>query len=256
MKWYRSYTIAKGDTLHKIARAEETSVEAILAANDIADPNLIHVGDTLRLPAGDFIRFVKSDYTYDDAAALAALWGADLGETKAKIGRKIGWGNEKILDAELSTARDWQGFVKSPYSFEDAELLATLWGGEVWDNKLLIGRKIGWGNQKLIDEALGIHRFDKSPYTFDDAELLAGFWGGTVWDAKIRIGLSSTQEVNEALAVSTFDKSGYSFEDAEVLAGYWGDSVWAGKVKIGGLVRDGLGNKVDLALDEARGGGC
>lgn len=45
-----TYTVQKGDTLSKIAKRYDTTVAELAAANGIANPNLIHIGDVLRIP--------------------------------------------------------------------------------------------------------------------------------------------------------------------------------------------------------------
>jgi len=45
------YTVNKGDTLYSIARQFQVSLDAIIMANRIEDPNYIRVGQTLRIPA-------------------------------------------------------------------------------------------------------------------------------------------------------------------------------------------------------------
>ncbi len=47
----RTYTVAAGDTLSAIAARFGTTVSAIAAANDLADPNRISVGQVLIIPA-------------------------------------------------------------------------------------------------------------------------------------------------------------------------------------------------------------
>jgi LysM repeat protein len=47
------YVIKKGDTLSAIAQANKTTVDALAKANQIADPNKIIAGATLRLPGAD-----------------------------------------------------------------------------------------------------------------------------------------------------------------------------------------------------------
>lgn len=47
-----SYTIQKGDSLYKIARAHNVTVRAIVAANSIQNPNLIYPGQVLQIPTG------------------------------------------------------------------------------------------------------------------------------------------------------------------------------------------------------------
>lgn len=48
------YKIQKGDNLTKIAKANNTTVEALLKANpDIKNPNLIYAGETLKIPTAE-----------------------------------------------------------------------------------------------------------------------------------------------------------------------------------------------------------
>jgi len=47
------YRVREGDTLGAIARAHAVSVEDLIAANGLADPNLLYVGQTLVIPGGD-----------------------------------------------------------------------------------------------------------------------------------------------------------------------------------------------------------
>jgi LysM repeat protein len=48
----QTYYVQRGDTLKKIAARFGTTVDAILQLNNIANPNLIYVGQALTLPAG------------------------------------------------------------------------------------------------------------------------------------------------------------------------------------------------------------
>lgn len=48
----RSYTIVSGDTLSGIAHKFGVSLASLVAANHIADPNLIYAGNTLIIPDG------------------------------------------------------------------------------------------------------------------------------------------------------------------------------------------------------------
>ncbi len=45
-----TYTVQPGDTLYAIAVKYGTTVQAISAANNIANPNLIRVGQVLKIP--------------------------------------------------------------------------------------------------------------------------------------------------------------------------------------------------------------
>ena len=44
------YTVQRGDTLWAIAQRYKTSVEALVRANAIQNPNLIFAGQTLQIP--------------------------------------------------------------------------------------------------------------------------------------------------------------------------------------------------------------
>jgi LysM repeat protein len=46
-----TYTVQRGDTLSAIATQFGTTVAAIVAANDIRDPDVLNVGQTLEIPA-------------------------------------------------------------------------------------------------------------------------------------------------------------------------------------------------------------
>lgn len=155
--------------------------------------------------------YYEAGYTYEDAEALSALWGVDIIEAKLTMQRKIMWGGEEVLKSQLATARASASsggdgddaaarrFFDSAYCYCDARVLSTLWGGSVWDAKVTMGRKIGWGNQSILDSELVRARqaavgrgetceFMETNYTYDDAVALGSFWQVPVSDAKARIG--------------------------------------------------------------------
>ena len=45
-----TYTVEAGDTLSEIARRLDTTVEALVEANDIDDPDVLDIGDELVVP--------------------------------------------------------------------------------------------------------------------------------------------------------------------------------------------------------------
>ena len=51
---YREHLVKKGDTLTKIARKHKVTVDRLVRANahEIADPDLIHPGQVVRIPIG------------------------------------------------------------------------------------------------------------------------------------------------------------------------------------------------------------
>lgn len=67
---YNHYTVRAGDTLWAIAKQYRTTVEVLVELNDIADPNLIYVGQVLRLPKQD-VGYVE--YTVVRGDTLSAL---------------------------------------------------------------------------------------------------------------------------------------------------------------------------------------
>lgn len=50
MTGYRIHTVVRGDTLSKLARDYGSAVDTIATANSIANPDLIRVGQVLRIP--------------------------------------------------------------------------------------------------------------------------------------------------------------------------------------------------------------
>jgi lipoprotein-anchoring transpeptidase ErfK/SrfK len=67
------YTIVSGDTLAAIAAAYGLTVADLVAANDLADPDLLFVGQTLSIPvSGDPSRPVTSTTETEDPATTTA----------------------------------------------------------------------------------------------------------------------------------------------------------------------------------------
>lgn len=58
-----TYTVKKGDTLTKIALVHNTTVRELVSLNGIANPNIIRVGQVLRIPtktpSQDAIRIIN-----------------------------------------------------------------------------------------------------------------------------------------------------------------------------------------------------
>lgn len=165
-------------------------------------------------------RFFSSPYTYCDAQLLASHWSETISDAKARIGRKIGWGDTSVVAEMLRDARkdamkrgDRCSFFDSAYTYDDAELLSKLWGVSVGEAKTVIEDKLMWGNDAIIKaslvEALSLQapakqpardpaipsaaqdelsRFFDSDYTYCDAHLLAAHWGESLVEAKATIG--------------------------------------------------------------------
>jgi LysM repeat protein len=53
-KWMVKYIVQPGDTLGNIAVKYRTTVRAIVKANGIRDPNMLHVGQIIRIPTDSY----------------------------------------------------------------------------------------------------------------------------------------------------------------------------------------------------------
>lgn len=71
------YVEVKGDTLFKIGRLYNVNPWAIASANRLANPNLIHVGQTLDIPAGS---------SYPGPGACGTYYTVRQGDTLFRIG--------------------------------------------------------------------------------------------------------------------------------------------------------------------------
>jgi LysM repeat protein len=98
-----TYVLKRGDTLTQISRAYGTTVDAILHANGISNPNRIYAGQALVIPIGD-APLVAHDEA--DAEAVAEEPSADIlthtvqrGESAIAIARRFGVDVEHLLAA-------------------------------------------------------------------------------------------------------------------------------------------------------------
>jgi hypothetical protein len=155
-------------------------------------------------------------FTYEDAAALAVMWGIDSWEAKMRIEEKYlrDAHDDTHIRAALAEARNMADpedfepiqprdiYAASRYEYCDAVVLGGFWGVGAWDAKAKIGLLIGAGQEpdvaatlqraqlaaasNLSDDSLRC-RYDDIGYSYDDADVLADFWGIDTWDAKVRI---------------------------------------------------------------------
>ena len=61
------YVIQKGDTLTSIAKAHDTTVQALVELNDIKDPDKIFAGDTIKIPGKVVVKAVEGKAPSEDA---------------------------------------------------------------------------------------------------------------------------------------------------------------------------------------------
>ena len=108
-------------------------------------------------------QFFASNYQYCDAKVLGAMWKNSITESKARIGRKIGWGDIGILNDMLNTARGQADrdrrractFDEAGYSYDDAVKLARVWKISVWDAKVGIESLVVRGQDSEVRRLLG-----------------------------------------------------------------------------------------------------
>jgi hypothetical protein len=92
----QAYEIQPGDNLTEIARANGTTVEAIMQANGITDPNMIQAGATLKLPGGGgtnpLIKQAGNLLGFGGADDLKEAYGIGTGTQVDKNGNVINTG--------------------------------------------------------------------------------------------------------------------------------------------------------------------
>ena len=113
--------------------------------------------------------FFSSKYDYWDARVLADYWGQSIGEAKARMGRKILWGNSNVaileqflVDARFKALQKIQGsspslelYGESKYKYNDAQKLAKLWGdSSPYEAKIRIEKNLILGQPDVIEQAL------------------------------------------------------------------------------------------------------
>ena len=83
------YTVVPGDTLTSIARRHNTTVDALVKLNNIANPNLINVGQKIRIPSktSKIVYVVKSGDTLSSIAkSYNTTWQKIYEKNKSVIG--------------------------------------------------------------------------------------------------------------------------------------------------------------------------
>src|SRR4051812_43362270 len=91
-------------------------------------------------------RFFDSKYTYCDAKMLSGLWNSSLEDSKARIGRKIGWKNLDVINDMLKEARGVAeknpnnrcSFHEAGFTYQDAEKLSKVWHKSIGESKTMV----------------------------------------------------------------------------------------------------------------------
>jgi hypothetical protein len=152
--------------------------------------------------------YLDAGYSFDDAVALAQLWGGDQDtyQVKLKAGRFLEQGVPlKASPLADPTAADGYSdddlvelFLSAGYDLDDATLLADKWDVRVGEAKTRAGRELKTvGVLPFVDpsafassdEEAAFGAFFDAGLDYDDAVALAKFWGlGEPADAKVKAG--------------------------------------------------------------------
>jgi LysM repeat protein len=89
-----TYTVQQGDTLGEIAQRFDTTVQAIVSLNDLADADSIVVGQTLKLPAGG-----ADEASTEPASGQGKTYVIQRGDTLMSIAREYGLTLQQLQDA-------------------------------------------------------------------------------------------------------------------------------------------------------------
>lgn len=184
-------------------------------------------------------RFFESDYTWCDVQLLSSYWEQDQLDTKARIGRKIGWGDEQYIEEFLEGARGQAqergekcSFYESEFSYEDAEVLSNYWQMPVDEVKAFVEEKLFYGGASVVRAAL-IDAGEGSGYE-------GGEHGGEGYGP------------SEAEALDTYWGKGYTYCDARLVAAYWNEDVYETKVQLGNKLYAGGYEALTWHFESAR----
>jgi hypothetical protein len=150
---------------------------------------------------GQRCAFEDTGFSYEDAVALAQLWGIGVEDAKAQLAEKVSTGYRGLAEDVVAQAHsqgvtddDWNNYANSGYAYCDAVMLGAHWGEGIEEAKLRIGRKIGWGDHHVVENDLQTARhqgqrcaFLDTGFGFNDAAALARMWGISVDEAKVAL---------------------------------------------------------------------
>lgn len=141
-------------------------------------------------------------HSYEDAVALAGVWGVDPGQAKTKaaafytngqsgyVNDMLRYGGTEQSDRNVAFDR----FFASGFTYCDAKLIGDLLGETATEGKIFIGQKIGFGLIDNIPDYLNNSRsggnkcrWGEVPYDYDDAAKLAAIWSMDIGGAKTAI---------------------------------------------------------------------
>jgi LysM repeat protein len=167
------YTIQEGDTLMAIAQAYGVSIEDLIAANNLTNPNVLHVGQTLVIPLGgpSALPTVSSVEASLEPSATVMLLPTPLptltpsGPPLVEIGQVLGSGdlaNEVVVVRNRGGSASLEGWTLSDAEgnififpavtlFTDAQVRVHSTAGSPVPSDLYWGRTApAWSGGELI----------------------------------------------------------------------------------------------------------
>jgi len=235
-------------------------------------------GGTPDLPSES--RYYVDGWSWCDVLLLARSQSTDANTARKRLGEAIARGGEEELRRGIGDTRAAvvpDGFSTCPYweagfSYDDAELLGSVWGVDVYEAKARIEDALIWRTEDKIwtalheakaESAQKQEQFLASGLSFCDAELLAREWGVSAEEARGVIGTKSMtardpqirRDLKLARKHHGRDESacawydiGYTYEDAEALASLWGVETWEAKARLEAAARKGKESKIRALL--------
>lgn len=142
-----TYTVSRGDTLSAIARRHSTTVEALASANNIANPNLILIGQQLRIGSAAAVPVAGSSTEYrvvsgDNLSRIAKRFGTSI----AAVAEANGLKNRNVIRVGATLVIPLPGppSVESllekyanEYKLDPALLKALAWQESGWKQEVV-----------------------------------------------------------------------------------------------------------------------
>lgn len=157
-----SYTVRPGDTLAGIAARHRTTVPALARANDLDSPNLVVIGDTLRLPGAAAASSPAAELSRSTVRGLLDKWAGRYG-IPINLARALAWQESGFQVNITSKTGAWGPLQVMPETWEFVETI--LLGGRQVPHTADGGIEIGMA---LLDHLL--KRFN------GDQRLALGAW--------------------------------------------------------------------------------
>lgn len=111
-----TYTVKSGDTLNKIAKATNTTVAQLVAWNNIANQNLIRVGQTLSLQANGSSTQVVAPTPKENSGITTKMTQQEFLDVVSPVAKKVAEANKLYASVMIAQAALESGFGGSTLS--------------------------------------------------------------------------------------------------------------------------------------------